>query len=123
MAEPDEINERYLARAIKAMNALGDELAHTGGGGDRAAVAGLTLRGLDGRGSGEGDPLVVVDHLHRQVLVGTEHGQAGPGGGSVDLLADTTVTTDPAIAAGCCDFAHDYFFPALPALRMMRSPA
>ena len=27
MAEPDEINERYLARAIKAMNALGDELA------------------------------------------------------------------------------------------------
>ena len=25
MAEPDEINERYLARAIKAMNALGDK--------------------------------------------------------------------------------------------------
>ncbi|MGI9117698.1 MAG: uracil-DNA glycosylase family protein [Gaiellales bacterium] len=87
MAESDEIYERYLARAIKAMNALGDEIAERDDPGDPAGAPVL----------GSGHPLADIMLLKaRPQAAEIQEGVAFFGrAGSAILKSITRVGIDP----------------------------
>lgn len=87
MAEPDEINERYLARAIKAMNALGDELA------DRADPADPASAPVPGSGYPRPDIMLLKTRARAAEI---QEGVAFFGrAGSAILKSITRVGIDP----------------------------
>ena len=92
MAEPDEIYERYLARAIKAMNALGDEVTDADDADDPASAPVL----------GSGHPLADIMLLKaRPRPAEVQEGVAFFGrAGSAILKSVTRVGIDPLVIYG-----------------------
>lgn len=92
MAEPDEIYERYLARAIKAMNALGDEVTDADDADDPATAPVL----------GSGHPLADIMLLKaRPRPAEVQEGVAFFGrAGSAILKSVTRVGIDPLVIYG-----------------------
>jgi len=83
--------EHHLFDALGA-GGLSGELAHAFGAGHVSGQGFFPRGGLGpaGRG-GEGAPLLVIDELHVDVLAGEADTHAGPGGGALNLFADTPV--------------------------------
>ncbi len=101
MAEPDEIYERYLARAIRAMNTLGDDIADTDDPTDPAATPVL----------GSGHPLADIMLLKTRAQPSEiQEGVAffGRSGGAI-LKSVTRVGIDPLSIYGtnCAKRADD----------------
>src|SRR3546814_317902 len=80
---------------------LGQEGADLGG---RVLVAGGAAAqvGLERRGRGDRATRAVVDHLGGDVLVRSEHREAGPSGVAEDLLADPAMAPEAGLALVMC---------------------
>src|SRR5438034_3250495 len=96
----------------------------------RLGTGGTAQRGVQRRGRHQRVTLGVVDHLSGDLPQGPGDDQAGPLGGTAEVLAD------PEVPAGAADVAlrgwsaglaaleqrGAHFLPAFPALRRMTSP-